>query len=77
MNAQHIAASNVRTIGTGLARLFGRHAITTPTKPMIRVNHCQPVTRSLRIAVASTVTMIGAEKYRVVISARVRSRAAV
>ncbi|MNC69773.1 hypothetical protein D3C75_1205020 [compost metagenome] len=56
---------------------LGRQAITTPMKPTIRVNHCQPLTRSLRIAVASTVTMIGAEKYRVVISARVRSRAAV
>ncbi|MNW70181.1 hypothetical protein D3C74_493980 [compost metagenome] len=51
--------------------------MTTPTKPMIRLNHCQPLARSLRITAASTVTMIGAEKYRVVISARVRSRAAV
>ncbi|MNG10317.1 hypothetical protein D3C84_937770 [compost metagenome] len=77
MNAQHIAASSVSTMGSGSTMLLGRQAITTPINPMIRVNHCQPLTRSLRIAVASTVTMIGAEKYRVVISARVRSRAAV
>ncbi|MNP37080.1 hypothetical protein D3C76_1305050 [compost metagenome] len=77
MNAQHIAANRVRTIGSGSPMSLGRQAITTPMNPMIRVNHCQPLTRSLRIAVASTVTMIGAEKYRVVISASVRSRAAV
>ncbi|MNF96383.1 hypothetical protein D3C84_791720 [compost metagenome] len=77
MNAQHIAASRVRTIGNGSVMWSGRQAMTTPTNPTIRLNHCQPLARSLRITAASTVTMIGAEKYRVVISARVRSRAAV
>jgi len=49
----------------------------TPTNPMINAIHCPRLARSLRISAASSVTMIGAEKYRVVISARLRSLAAV
>ncbi|MNF11111.1 hypothetical protein D3C80_2122470 [compost metagenome] len=64
-------------MGSGSTMLVGLQAITTPIKPNTSATHCQRLTRSLRNTAASTVTMIGAEKYRVVISARLRSRAAV
>ena len=72
-----VLAVVVSTIGKGSVMLLGRQAMTTPTNPRIRENHCQPLARSLSITAASTVTMIGAEKYSVVISASDRSRAAV